>query len=121
MNAGVQGRTAEDFACQYLQRQGLALLQRNFRSRYGEIDLIMRDRKTVVFVEVKLRSRDDYGGAAAAVTPRKQQRLVKTALYYLQQHPAPGMAMRFDVIAIKPTAGDEFPIEWLQNVIEQQD
>jgi putative endonuclease len=122
MDTRLQGRSAEDYACEYLQGRGLTLLQRNFRSRYGEIDLVMGDRHNVIFVEVKFRKNTDYGGAVGAVTPYKQQRLIKTALYYLQQHPTPGKSLRFDVVALSPgSSSAPFTTEWLQNVIEYKD
>ncbi|MCK5916986.1 MAG: YraN family protein [Cocleimonas sp.] len=106
-----KGSDTEQLACDYLQSKGLQLLQRNFFSRYGEIDLIMRDDDTVVFVEVRYRKNSHYGGAAASVTPAKQQRIIKTALTYQQQN-TPQDAMRFDVIAVE---GKAFKMEWIQN------
>jgi putative endonuclease len=70
---------------------------------------------------VKFRKNADYGGAVGAVTPHKQQRLIKTALYYLQQHPTPGKSLRFDVIALSPGNNEPFATDWLQNVIEYQE
>ncbi|MCK5813734.1 MAG: YraN family protein [Cocleimonas sp.] len=106
-----KGAQSEQLACDYLQAKGLQLIQRNFSSRYGEIDLIMLDNSTVVFIEVRYRKNRNFGGAFASVTPTKQQRIIKTALYYQQQNSAPD-AMRFDVIAIE---GEKAKIEWIQN------
>jgi putative endonuclease len=114
-----QGREAEAWACDYLQRRGLKPLSKNFRCRYGEIDLIMQDGRTLVFVEVKYRGRDDYGGAAGAVTRGKQAKLVKTAMTYMQQEKPLLQNMRFDVVAMRPGIEEKFACEWLQNVIEQ--
>lgn len=114
-----QGREAEAWACEYLLQQGLRLLFRNFRCRYGEIDLIMQHGQTLVFVEVKYRGRNDYGGAAGAVTRGKQAKLIKTAMTYMQQEKPLLQNMRFDVIAMQPGIGEKFACEWLQNVIEQ--
>jgi putative endonuclease len=106
----LQGREAEAWACDYLQRRGLKPLAKNFRCRYGEIDLIMQDGRTLVFVEVKYRGRDDYG---------KQAKLIKTAMTYMQQEKPLLQNMRFDVVAMRPGIEEKFACEWLQNVIEQ--
>ena len=79
------GQYYEQQALVFLQQQGLQLVQQNFSCRFGEIDLVMREQQTLVFVEVKFRRSRHFGGAAAAVTVSKQQKLSRTALYYLQQ------------------------------------
>ena len=111
LDSKAKGIDSEQLACDYLQSQGLQLLQRNFFSRCGEIDLIMRDNNTTVFIEVRYRKNRNYGGAAASVTFAKQQRIIKTALYYQQQNRVQG-AMRFDVVAVE---GKAFKIEWIQS------
>ena len=78
-----RGAQAEQLAAQFLQCQGLKLVQRNYRCRYGEIDLILHDGNTLVFAEVRLRSRNDFGGAAASINAAKQAKLVRTAQHYL--------------------------------------
>ncbi|ARU30477.1 YraN family protein [Sulfuriferula sp. AH1] len=78
-----RGAAAEQMAADYLARQGLTLVERNFRCRLGEIDLIMRDGQTLVFVEVRQRASRQFGGAAASIDSRKQQKLVATAQLYL--------------------------------------
>lgn len=80
-----QGQEAEQACCVYLQQQGLELITRNYRGRRGEIDLVMRDGDTVVFVEVRFRSSERYGGALESITTRKQERFIATAELYLQQ------------------------------------
>lgn len=106
------GQQGEDDALFYLQQQGLQLIERNFRCKGGEIDLLMQDKKTLVFVEVRKRARDNYGGAAASVTMSKQQRLIVAAQFYLQRYTMPPPC-RFDVVAI-----DDGNISWLKNAIE---
>ena len=106
-----KGADTEQFACDYLQAKGLQLIQRNFFSRYGEIDIIMREGDTLIFIEVRYRNNNTFGGAAASVTPAKQQRIIKTALAY-QQKNAPHDGMRFDVLAVE---GDRSKVEWVQN------
>ena len=113
-----QGNQAEDQACRFLQQQGLKLLKRNFTTRAGEIDLIMQDAnnaaETLVFIEVRYRKNKDFGGAAASVTYKKQQRIIKAALAYQQRH-APQSSMRFDVIAIE---GDNKAINWIKSAFD---
>ncbi|HEY4319473.1 MAG TPA: YraN family protein [Herbaspirillum sp.] len=96
----VAGDSAEDRALAYLQRQGLRLRSRNFRCKVGEIDLIMSERDTLVFIEVRKRSSMRYGGAAGSVTPAKQARLIRAAHYYLARYRAMPPC-RFDVIAFE--------------------
>ncbi|HZG20788.1 MAG TPA: YraN family protein [Herbaspirillum sp.] len=106
------GDAAEDQALAYLQQQGLQLVERNFRCRGGEIDLILREGATVVFVEVRARASAAFGGAAASVTPAKQRRLLLAAQVWLQaQRQTP--ACRFDVIALE---GGQ--LQWLRNAID---
>ena len=110
-----QGDIAEDRALAYLQKQGLRLVERNYRvaagpsARAGEVDLILKDKDgTLVFVEVRARAGFSHGGAAASVTPAKQRKLIYAARHYLLRHATPPPC-RFDVIALD---GDE--ITWLQ-------
>jgi putative endonuclease len=106
------GELAEQLAAQYLQKQGLKLLHTNFRSRFGEIDLIMQDAETHVFIEVRLRSNPKFGGAAASIDARKQAKLLKTAKFYLsklKQIPP----CRFDAVLMQ--ASDNNHIEWVKN------
>ena len=110
-----QGSQAELWSEQYLQRQGLELVARNFRSRFGEIDLIMLDKTSLVFVEVRLRSNTNFGGAAASIDARKQQRIIRTAQQYLGglAHPPP---CRFDAVLMDDTQGKN--LQWLKNAFE---
>lgn len=108
----INGAEAEDGALEYLQRQGLSLVERNFRCKGGEIDLIMRDRQALVFVEVRKRADARHGGAAASVTARKQARLIIAAQVFLQRY-RELPACRFDVVAID---GEE--LNWMKNAIE---
>jgi putative endonuclease len=105
----VAGDNAEDRALAYLVRQGLRLRTRNFRCRSGEIDLIMADCETLVFVEVRKRSSMRYGGAAASVTPAKQARLIRAAYLYLTRYSVMPPC-RFDVIAF-----EQDNMSWLKN------
>lgn len=106
-----RGREAEALAAAYLEARGLRVVDRNFRIRGGEIDLICRDGRTLVFVEVRLRSRSDFGGAAASITATKRRRLVLAARVYLMRHP--DAACRFDCVLLSDLA--EARIEWLRD------
>src|SRR5687767_9034487 len=80
------GKDGETLACTELERRGYAILARRYRTRFGEIDIVARDRETIVFVEVKARTGEDFGGAAAAVTGWKQRRITSMAVDYLSRH-----------------------------------
>jgi len=108
----VAGERAEALAAGFLAAQGMAILQRNFRRRCGELDLIARDGDTLVFVEVRLRTRSDFGGAAASITAKKRARIAAAAGLYLARLPHTPPC-RFDAVlldAIDPTR-----IEWLKD------
>jgi len=110
-----QGDKAENLACVFLKKQGLSLIDKNFNTRLGEIDLIMCDPnepELLIFIEVRYRKNKNFGGAAASVTAKKQQRIIKAALFY-QQKNAPQSSMRFDVIAIE---GDNQNLEHDNNM-----
>ncbi|MFC0252308.1 YraN family protein [Massilia consociata] len=107
-----QGRSWEQTALLHLRRQGLTLVEENFRCKGGEIDLIMRDGESLVFVEVRQRAERTHGGAAASITPAKIRRLTRAAQFYLLRFPVTPPC-RIDVVAID---GDH--LEWLQNVVQ---
>jgi len=111
------GLEAEDLALGYLQQQGLSLLERNYRSRYGEIDLIMRDQQHIVFVEVRFRSSQRYGGAISSVDIHKQRKLIKCAQQYIANTPS-RLGFRFDVLAISPSS-QQHDIQWLTNAFDE--
>jgi len=111
------GDEGEQQALNYLQKLGLKLVTRNFRQRGGEIDLIMQDDSTLVFIEVLLRQSAQFGSALESVTHQKQQRLIKTAQYYLQQNVRQYPAYRFDVIGITPENND-FKINWVKDAFQ---
>ena len=100
------GQTGEDLACDELQRRGYEILARRYRTRFGEIDIIASCDQTIVFVEVKSRAGDEFGGGAAAVTPWKQRRIAQMALDYLARHRLHDRPCRFDVVTIDITEDD---------------
>lgn len=110
---GARGTEAEQAARTFLAGEGLRFVTANYHCRRGEIDLVMRDGDTLVFVEVRLRQNTRYGGAAASIDWRKQQKLIAAAQHYLQRHPHDGPA-RFDVIAM---AGGT-AIDWIRNAFD---
>lgn len=108
------GNAAEQLAAAFLQQHGLKLLESNYRCRFGEIDLIMRDGNEIVFVEVRLRSNAFFGGAGASITPGKQQKLTRAAEHYLMRH---GTApCRFDAVLLNSLAIAN--LTWLKNAFE---
>jgi putative endonuclease len=107
------GKQAEALAARFLERQGLQIVARNFHCRGGEIDLVCRDRKALVFVEVRLRRNTSYGGAAASITARKQARIILAARHYLSAHAANECDCRFDCVLLDSL--DENRIEWIHD------
>ncbi len=109
------GKQAEKLACRYLQRNGLKLLTKNYHSRFGEIDLIMQDNDTLVFIEVRCRQMNAQVGAAESINFSKIQKIHKTAEHYLiQSKQIP--ACRFDVIAMTHNKiNSDYTIDWIKN------
>lgn len=108
-----KGQQAEDQACQYLEKQGLRLITRNYRAPFGEIDLICQHKDILVFVEVRARSSVVFGGALASVTRTKQQKILKTAQHYLLKNKLQDkMPVRFDVVGLEGYGGQ---IHWIQH------
>lgn len=99
------GRKAENKAARYLKKRGYRILERNFRTRSGEIDIIAREGESLVFIEVKARTSVRYGSAKAAVTARKQRQVSKVALGYLKMTGQPDAKARFDVVAVTRREG----------------
>lgn len=113
-----RGQWAENYACNFLCQQGLQLLEKNYRCRWGEIDLIMGDGPVVAFVEVRYRSASRFGTGADSITHAKCQRIIRTAEHYLQKHDKDNdMTCRFDVVSIGPnqTRGET---TWLKNAFQ---
>jgi len=108
------GNRAETLACNYLQHHGLTLVTRNFHCRRGEIDLIMRDHDSLVFVEVRYRRQTRYGHAAETVVRSKQVRIIYCAQYYMHCHQTWNDVARFDVISIEGEPEDP-AISWLKD------
>ncbi len=111
-SAQQSGGSAEEQAARFLEREGLEVIARNYRTRLGEIDLVARDRGTLVFVEVRLRSSARFGGAAASITPAKRRRVELAARLFLSRlDPLP--PCRFDVVALEGGRA-----QWLKGAFE---
>lgn len=107
------GDSGEIQAALYLEKNGLRVVDRRFRTRWGEIDLICRQRETWIFVEVKTRSRIGQPSAADAITPAKQKRFINAALSYIKKNRLSGFDFRFDVVLI-----ESGQVEWIPSAFE---
>jgi len=111
----IQGQQGEQLAKDYLLKQGLVMVEQNFKCKMGELDLIMKDKDCYVFVEVRYRTQNDYGGGIESITPSKQRKIIKTTMFYLQQvNLYNRVACRFDVFTID---GDG-QIEWIKDAFQ---
>jgi putative endonuclease len=113
------GRRAEELAAEFLRAQGFEILQRNYLRRLGELDVIARRADLLVIAEVRTRSSAAFGGAAASVDRRKQQRITRAATALLQQRTdLARLAVRLDVIVVSDPHGAAPRIEWIQHAFE---
>jgi len=106
-----RGAAAEELAAVFLEGRGLRIVERNYRCRFGEIDLVARSGAVLVFVVVRARKSEAFGGAAGSITAAKRRRLVAAARHYLAKHRV-SRACRFDVVLLR---GREQEIEWLSD------
>jgi len=111
--SGNAGRQAEELAARFLEKKKLRIIARNYRCRGGEIDLVCRDGKVLVFVEVRLRQSTAFGGAAASVTAIKQRRIILAAQHFLMTNALTNDDCRFDCILMNGTSGND--VEWLRD------
>ncbi|MBI2387422.1 MAG: YraN family protein [Elusimicrobia bacterium] len=102
------GRAAEDAAAELLRAKGMTVVERNFRAKVGEIDLVARDKDEIVFVEVRARASSSFGGAAASVGGAKRRKLIKAAQLWLQARAWTGPC-RFDVVALDAGTASHIP------------
>src|SRR5262245_10885650 len=122
MDRAVLGRSAEDIAADFLTEQGLTVLLRNYRRRSGEIDLVARDGDVLVIAEVRTRSTDEFGGAAASVDGWKQRKITRAATQLLQQRKdLAQFRVRFDVIVVRGADGARPSVEWLKHAFEARE
>jgi len=111
----VVGRSGEDAAAAWYEAAGYEVLDRNWRVREGELDLVVRGSGAIAFCEVKTRRTDGYGTPAEAVTVRKQQRLRVLAARWLAEHGSSASALRFDVAAVRPDGRGSWDVDVLTN------
>ncbi|MCP3687638.1 MAG: YraN family protein [Gammaproteobacteria bacterium] len=104
----------------YLQAQGLSCIGQNYHSRFGEIDLIMREQETICFIEVKFRRNQQFGGAAHAIPYHKQQKIIKTAQIFINENRKfKRRAIRFDAVMLQQY-GEDTSIDWIPNAFYAQ-
>lgn len=108
------GQVVEQLACEYLQAQGLSLIEKNYDCFLGEIDLIMHDKETLVFVEVRYRRGCGFGAPIETVTSSKQKKIIKTAYHYLSKYRHSDSPCRFDVVAVHGVLQNP-QIEWVRD------
>jgi putative endonuclease len=112
------GEQTEVIACDFLKTKGMKYIEKNFHSRFGEIDLIMKDHDVLVFVEVRYRKSSHYGSAAESISSAKKKKLIKTALFYLHRHQlSEKIASRFDVVTIHGSLLN-MEIEWFPQAFD---
>ncbi|WP_072281415.1 YraN family protein [Rappaport israeli] len=111
-----KGQHGEQLAHRYLKQQGLTIVAKNVRNRYGEIDLIAQDNQSLVFIEVRLRQHNALVSACQSIDPRKQQKWQKAAQHYLQTHYRQPPDCRFDAICITEHPKQAPQIDWLKGI-----
>ena len=113
------GRAAEETAAQFLQSAGLAVISRNYRRRAGELDIIARTSELLIVVEVRTRSAERFGGAAASVNRRKQLRITRAAAQLLQsRRDLAKLPVRFDVVVVRMLQTGPPHVQWIQHAFE---
>lgn len=118
-----RGFAVEAYVASYLEQQGLELVSQNFNCKLGEIDLILKEQKTLVFTEVRYRKNSKFGSSLETVTPAKQRKLINTAGYFLQKNRwAQDLNCRFDVVGVNPVKSppgsgtqEALEINWIKN------
>lgn len=109
----IRGEKSEQLACDYLLKQGLQLIDKNYRCQHGELDLILSDNQTLIIVEVRFRQSNAFGGALESITRKKQSRIIASTQYYLLKNKI-NRPIRFDVIAMS----NDKQINWIQNAFQ---
>ena len=119
LDARALGAEAEEIAASYLTAHGAEVLERNYRRRLGELDVIAREGDTLLIVEVRTRSTNAYGGAAASIDGRKRRRIVRAAQQLLQQRRSLArLAVRFDVIVVSDVEKPNPRVEWIRHAFD---
>lgn len=119
LNARALGAAAEEIAAAYLAAHGAEILERNYRRRLGELDVIAREGDTLLIVEVRTRSTNAYGGAAASIDGLKRRRIVRAAQQLLQQRRSLArLAVRFDVVVVSNVDTPEPRVDWIRHAFD---
>ncbi len=120
MNRQEKGDRGEKLACSALKKKGYHILDKNYRCRYGEIDIVARHKDFLVFIEVRSKTGSSFGSPEESITGRKKQRLISTALDYLSNHDKPDENWRFDFVSVRFDAatGKQSGVDILQNIID---
>jgi putative endonuclease len=112
------GRWGEEQAAAFLKKKWYKIIEMNYRCPLGEIDIIAREKKTLVFVEVKTRTNRDYAEPLEAVTPAKMRRICNTARYYLQRSGLKAIDCRMDVVSVEPDSGKSAVVTLVKNAFQ---
>ena len=112
------GREGESAALTFLKKKGYRILEKNFRTKVGEIDIIAEQDGVIVFIEVKARASHEFGHPITAITPAKQKKIIQTAKSFLARKRISDKPMRFDVVALTSDASDSWQIELLENAFQ---
>jgi putative endonuclease len=118
LTAREKGTEIEQAVARHLKQQGLKLIEHSYQCRLGEIDLIMQDKQTLVFVEVRYRKQTRFGSALESITYQKQQKLIRTASHYLQTQGLTDVDCRFDAVGVSHN-DNQLVINWVQHAFEQ--
>lgn len=111
------GKSSEELAARYLKKRKYKILAQNYRTRFGEVDIVARHKRTIVFVEVKSRKTNRFGHPKGAVTRQKQKKMTRVALHYLKQTGQNDAKARFDVVSIQINQGKP-EIEVIENAFD---
>lgn len=119
MDRQLSGRRAEDIAADFLRGRGLEIIERNYRRRNGELDVVAREKDVLVIAEVRTRASDEFGGAAASIDGWKQRCIVRAAQQLLQQRKELAkLRARFDVLVVSDIEGPEPKVEWIRHAFD---
>ncbi len=118
MTRAATGNRGEQLAAAHLERAGIAILERNYRCRAGEIDLVAQDGNQLVFVEVRTRTGTAFGSPEDSITSRKQRKMAECAFSYLAQHAAHGRTWRIDVVAVQLDGGRVVRIDHYKHALQ---
>ncbi len=109
------GTEGEELAVHFLKKRGYTIIAKNYRTKFGEIDLIARDGDAIAFIEVKLRSGKNYGDPAEAVDQKKKSQISRVALYYLSREKAANTICRFDTVSVLPDEKGSYACELIKD------